>query len=98
MVKKEKSDAEIIDEIVGKPYIPPNSGSSAKRAPMSTRSENPVIFLEIGTCGGTTLIDGSISRPRTFGRLYFELRNDMVPVACANFLGLGPLANYNLRS
>jgi hypothetical protein len=52
------------------------------------RDENPVVCLQITAQGGLKLPDGSITEPKLVGRLYFELRNDIAPVCCANFLGL----------
>lgn len=90
-IKKKKkddeysSDEEFGNELLGAPYMPQFAGN--KRV-MTPREENPVIFVEISTLGGTKLLDGNITPPRCLGRLYFELRTDLVPVACSNFMAL----------
>ena len=91
LIKKKKTDEEYSsqeedegNELLGQPYMPLSAG---KRRSMTPREENPVVFLEISTLGGTKLMDGTITQPRALGRLYFELRNDFVPVACSNFMG-----------
>ena len=61
-----------------------DSASSA----VAERGENPVVYMDIGAGGGTRLLTGKISEPQTLGRLHFELRFDIAPRACANFLAL----------
>ena len=47
------------------------------------------MFLEIAASGGKrTAGTGEKSQARVLGRLHFELRQDMCPVTCANFLAL----------
>lgn len=70
-------------DLIGLPYVPPS-----KAAAMMLRTTNPVVFLEIAAFGGQTLRDGTKSKPSILGKLYIELRRDLVPVACANFLSL----------
>mmetsp|Transcript_16719 Transcript_16719/g.25114 ORF Transcript_16719/g.25114 Transcript_16719/m.25114 type:complete len:194 (+) Transcript_16719:219-800(+) len=55
---------------------------------MSSRDENPVVYMDITTGGGKLQLTSKISEPVLLGRLYFELRRDLCPVACANFLSL----------
>jgi cyclophilin family peptidyl-prolyl cis-trans isomerase len=52
------------------------------------REENPVVFMDFSSRGGVRLPSGVVTVPRYLGRLYFELRRDIAPVACANFMGL----------
>ena len=81
----EKWIAQNIDITVnGLPYEP----NYIKTVPMTNRDENPVIFLEIEAAGGVKQLDGVVTLPRIIGRLYFELRRDICPVTCANFLML----------
>ena len=47
-----------------------------------------MVFLDIVATGGRLLKNGTFSQPQKLGRLHFELRCDLVPVACANFLAL----------
>jgi len=90
LIKKKKTDEEYSsqedegNELLGQPYMPLSAG---KKRNMTPREENPVVFLEISTFGGTKLMDGTITQPRILGRLHFELRNDFMPVACSNFMG-----------
>mmetsp|Transcript_16979 Transcript_16979/g.24600 ORF Transcript_16979/g.24600 Transcript_16979/m.24600 type:complete len:157 (+) Transcript_16979:297-767(+) len=44
--------------------------------------------MDISANGGRLNKDGSISQPQLLGRLHFELRCDLIPVVCANFLSL----------
>ncbi len=62
-----------------------------KRGPklvLSSREENSVVYIEVESFGGGKTRGGGKTKPRNLGRMYFELRNDIVPVACANFLAL----------
>ena len=52
------------------------------------REENPVVYLEISTNGISPLTERKYCDARVIGRLYFELRQDIAPIACANFLQL----------
>ncbi len=52
------------------------------------REENPVVYLDITANGGLALPFGGVTQPRLLGRLYIELRQDIAPRCCANFLGL----------
>jgi Cyclophilin type peptidyl-prolyl cis-trans isomerase/CLD len=78
------SDEEFNNDLLGVPYMPP---TNLKRAP-APREENPVVWFELHSEGGRKLYNGTITPPLNLGRLYFELRNDLVPVASANFLAL----------
>jgi hypothetical protein len=55
---------------------------------MADRGENPVVYMDIGASGGTRLLTGKVSEAQTLGRLHFELRFDIAPRACANFMSL----------
>jgi hypothetical protein len=55
---------------------------------MAERNENPVVFMDVAAGGGTRLLTGKLSEPQTLGRLHFELRFDIAPRACANFMSL----------
>jgi len=57
------------------------------KLPSRPREENPVIFLEISTTSDTELRSSTLPG-LVLGRLYFELRQDIVPLACHNFLQL----------
>jgi peptidylprolyl isomerase len=61
-----------------------NNNATASQA----REENPVVFMDVSSRGGVRLPSGVVTEPRYLGRLYFELRRDIAPVACANFMGL----------
>jgi cyclophilin family peptidyl-prolyl cis-trans isomerase len=52
------------------------------------REENPVVFLEVATTGISPTTGRKFCDARVLGRLYFELRQDIAPIACANFLQL----------
>jgi hypothetical protein len=58
------------------------------KLPSRPREENPVIFLEISTSDNEELPGRKNIPPSILGRLYFELRQDIVPLACHNFLQL----------
>mmetsp|Transcript_16977 Transcript_16977/g.24598 ORF Transcript_16977/g.24598 Transcript_16977/m.24598 type:complete len:212 (+) Transcript_16977:58-693(+) len=77
-------DEMLLLDNVGLPYVPPQSAIAA----IAPREENPVIFMDISANGGRLNKDGSISQPQLLGRLHFELRCDLIPVVCANFLSL----------
>ena len=54
-----------------------------------TREDNAIIFIEIQSNGGTRIFGtGEITKARCLGRIYFELRQDLVPITCSNFLML----------
>ena len=55
-------------------------GMKSSLLPSRPREDNPVVFLEISDISNTS--------ERVLGRLYFELRQDIVPMACDNFLQL----------
>jgi cyclophilin family peptidyl-prolyl cis-trans isomerase len=83
---KRKDDLDRIHELdlIGLPYLPPTTEAKG----MALRTVNPVVFLEIAAMGGQTLKSGEKTKPSLLGRLYIELRKDLLPVACANFLAL----------
>jgi hypothetical protein len=58
------------------------------KLPSRPREENPVIFLEISTSNNEGGSGRKKNSPSILGRLYFELRQDIVPLACHNFLQL----------
>jgi hypothetical protein len=74
------------DELLGAPYVP--HMQPGQKIVMTPREENSVVFLEISTLGGTRRIDGTITPRNVLGKLYFELRSDLLPVACFNFMAL----------
>ena len=53
-----------------------------------TRESNPIVYMDIFCSGGIKLPSGEVTVSKPIGRLYFELRSDLVPVTCANFLSL----------
>jgi hypothetical protein len=55
---------------------------------MAARDDNPVIYLDISAGGGSKLLTGKISEPQLLGRMHFELRTDLRPIASSNFLAL----------
>lgn len=61
-----------------------NNANSA----MADRNENPVVFMDIAAGGGSRLLTGKLSEAQILGRLHFELRCDIAPRACANFMSL----------
>ncbi len=67
-------------------YFPPGGDSSY----MTEREDNSIIYMDISTEGGRALktLPVTYSEPKLIGRLHFELRGDLVPLACANFLSL----------
>jgi hypothetical protein len=71
------------NELIGLPYRPPPKGYV-----LGNRDENPVVYFEFRSAGGRKLNTGEITVGKNLGRLYFELRKDLVPVACANFIAL----------
>jgi cyclophilin family peptidyl-prolyl cis-trans isomerase len=53
-----------------------------------SRDDNSVIFIEVSRGGGRLQLNGKPSEPGVIGRMYFELRADLVPQASSNFLAL----------
>lgn len=84
--KKDELDKLLDNDLRGPPYMPSSQLDSGSI--VGFRSENPVVFLEFASMGGRTLRTGEVTAPAIIGRLYFELRRDLVPVASANFLDL----------
>jgi hypothetical protein len=84
--KKDELDKLLEADLRGLPYQPPTQLDSG--ANIGERSENPVIFLEFAAMGGRTLKNGKISAPSILGKLHFELRRDLLPVTCSNFVTL----------
>jgi hypothetical protein len=72
-------------DISGPAYQPPDSDSLNF---VANREDNSVIYIDISTEGGRKLHTGAITKPHLIGRLYFELRCDLVPLATTNFLAL----------
>ena len=60
--------------------------------PSRPREDNPVIFLEISTSNHDPTVP---KKSNVLGRLYFELRQDIAPLACENFLQLVLGGNYS---
>lgn len=73
--------------ILGPVYFPFKEGVLFRTA-VSDRQENPVVFMDISAVGGRRLRTGEITKFRLLGRLHFELRKDLVPMTCQNFMGL----------
>ena len=71
-------------------YMPHKARDSgpAQKTLVGERGENPVVWLEFKSFGGGRGRGGGKTIPRNLGKMHFELRNDLVPVACANFLTL----------
>jgi cyclophilin family peptidyl-prolyl cis-trans isomerase len=78
------SDNLLVNDLLGLPYMPPQKGT----AHLTSRDDNPIVFLEIKSNGGRLLNTGEFTKPTVLGKLYFELRKDLLPIACSNFLTL----------
>lgn len=78
-------DIEFDEDKISRPYAP---SLQILTINPSARRDNPIIFLEVWTNGGRKLRNGNITLKENIGRLYFELRKDICPVACENFLTL----------
>ena len=61
-------------------------------SPSRPREDNSVVFLEISESGHTK---DTAEKATVLGRLYFELRQDIAPLACENFLQLVIGGNYS---
>eukprot|EP01032_Pedospumella_encystans_P010897 gene10897-12715_t len=77
-------DKLLLNDLLGLPYMPEQKGTIG----MADRNENPIVFFEVSAGGGQRLRSGEITQPQVLGRMYVELRKDIVPVACGNFLAL----------
>lgn len=91
MLNKKQAQKDEIDkmlelDLIGLPYLPP--GAALSTGSVGPRSANPIVYLEIAALGGRKLKTGEITKQTLLGRLYFELRRDILPVASANFLEL----------
>ena len=82
----ESYDKLLVNDLLGLPYMPDQKGVVSTSH--SERGENPIVFLEVSAGGGRDLIGGRVTQPQVLGRLYIELRKDLLPVACANFMAL----------
>ena len=73
-------------EIHGPPYHPMESTAAS----IPHRDENPVVFMDFSSRGGVEIprSGGHLTEPRLIGRMHFELRADLLPMTCANFLEL----------
>lgn len=74
-----------INDHMPPPYEPDLKGT---RIQLAERGENPVIWMEIHALGGGPARGGGTTKPVNLGRLYFELRNDLLPCTVQNFLTL----------
>jgi cyclophilin family peptidyl-prolyl cis-trans isomerase len=83
-IKTWSYDSIIKEDMYGAPFLP----HLAEQPNLYPRDKNPVVFFEIHSSGGRVLRDRSKTKPENLGRLYFELRKDLVPIACNNFLEL----------
>jgi cyclophilin family peptidyl-prolyl cis-trans isomerase len=77
-------DDEFEEDAVALPYRPP----IVHHYVVGNRQENPIVFFEFQTSGGAPIGNNRVSEPKNLGRLYFELRSDIVPVSCLNFVYL----------
>jgi peptidylprolyl isomerase len=90
----DESDEEDVHPLAGltvEDHLPPPYQPHKKpgnKTIVGVRGENPVIWMEVKSFGGGRGRGGGKTVPRNLGKLHFELRNDLVPVACANFLQL----------
>lgn len=69
-------------DLTGQPYLPPSHNGIIDA--IGKRSANPVVFLEIAVVHGLTAAPAHT----VLGRLYIELRRDLVPIAASNFMAL----------
>jgi cyclophilin family peptidyl-prolyl cis-trans isomerase len=83
--RKDELEKMLEFDLQGLPYLPPSGLSNGVVGP---RSANPIVFFEIAALGGRKLRTGEITKQSLLGRLYFELRRDLVPVAATNFYEL----------
>ena len=69
----------------------PQSGKAKKLSAkiVLTRDSNPIVFFDV-RCVVDESKNSDVNSQQTnfIGRLYFELRSDLVPHTCANFLSL----------
>ena len=79
-------DKLLVNDLLGTPYMPDQKG--IVNAANADRSENPIVFFEVSAGGGRKLRTGEVTQPQVLGRMYIELRKDIVPVAAANFMAL----------
>ncbi len=77
-------DELLTNDLLGLPYMPDQKGAVY----LESRDDNPVVFFEVTSSGGRHLSTGEYTKPQNLGRMYFELRKDLVPVACSNFFTL----------
>jgi len=84
--QKDPLDELLEIDLRGLPYLPSSEMSSGSL--VGQRGSNPVVFLEFSTVGGRRLPSGQVTTPSLIGRLYFELRRDLLPVTCTNFMTL----------
>ena len=82
---KEISKIDYSKDITGPAYAPPPADITDMPA---DRADNSVIYMDISTEGGRTLRTLEVTKPHLIGRLYFELRQDLCPLTCTNFLSL----------
>lgn len=79
----EKVDIEV--EIHGESFVPLQGNKDQGHG----RDENPVVYMDISTKGGRRdKKTGTVSQPRKLGRLHFELRMDLCPMTCNNFMSI----------
>lgn len=84
-VDEEKSAIDYSVDVAGAAYTPPNSDLINY---CGIREDNSVIYMDISTEGGRTLRTGETTQPHLIGRLYFEIRCDLLPLTTTNFLSL----------
>lgn len=73
---------DIEQEIHGFPFKP----MQANKDDTKIREENSVVFMEISAKGGKRTNRGLLTKPRVIGKLHFELRMDICPMVCSNFI------------
>ena len=88
--KAEAEDARKHLEQHGNDHLPPpfQPLRTGPKLLLADREENPFVFMNIEAMGGGHRRGGGLTKHRFLGRLIFELRGDLCPVAVANFVTL----------
>jgi cyclophilin family peptidyl-prolyl cis-trans isomerase len=59
----------------------------ANNSLLRSREDNSIVFLDVKTNGGRKVATtGELTESKILGRMYFELRQDLLPITCGNFL------------
>ena len=81
----EQPKQDIEREIHGQAFIPMIMNKDIS----VNRDENPVVYFEMSSKGGRRdKLTGKVSDPILIGRLHFELRMDLCPMTCNNFMSI----------